>query len=142
MKLEIEYYPRAVAARAVLRVRYNQWWRAMKSSAEVVVGVVEEGDFAERVVAASRLRPVLVDFSAEWCAPCRAIEPVMARIAEEYAGRVSVLKVDADENMKLCGHYRLRGFPTVLLFVGGEEVDRFGGFKPTPQIREFLDRHL
>ena len=102
----------------------------------------DEHNFQERVLAASHERPVLVDFSADWCGPCRAIAPVMNKIAEEYAERLSVIQIDADENMKLCGHYRLRGFPTVLLFVAGEEVGRFGGFKPTPQVREFIDGHL
>ena len=102
----------------------------------------EEKNFTQVVVEASRERPVLVDFSAEWCAPCRAIEPVMHKIADELAGRLTVVKVDADENMKLCGHYRLRGFPTVLLFADGEEQGRFAGFRPTHQVKEFIDDHL
>lgn len=102
----------------------------------------DEKSFAEVVVEASREKPVLVDFSAEWCSPCRAIEPVMHKIADELAERITVVKVDADENMKLCGHYRLRGFPTVLLFDGGEELGRFAGFRPTPQVKEFIEEHL
>ncbi|GAB6040086.1 thioredoxin family protein [Endothiovibrio diazotrophicus] len=108
----------------------------------VAIIEVDEGNFADAVVAASHQKPVLVDFSAEWCAPCRAIEPVMHKIADEMGERLTVAKVDADENMKLCGHYRLRGFPTVLLFQNGEEKGRFAGFKPTPQVKEFVEQHL
>ena len=102
----------------------------------------DEHNFAQVVVEGSKERPVLVDFSAEWCAPCRAIEPVMHKIADEMVDRLTVVKVDADENMKLCGHYRLRGFPTVLLFQNGEEKGRFAGFRPTHQVKDFIEEHL
>lgn len=102
----------------------------------------EEADFNQKVIEASAERPVLVDFTAEWCGPCLSLAPVLERVIPEYEGRVVLAKVDADENMKLCGHYRLRGFPTVLLFINGEEVDRFAGAKPPGFVREFIDRFL
>jgi thioredoxin 1 len=83
-----------------------------------------------------------VDFWADWCSPCLVIAPQLARVIPEYEGRVLLAKIDADENMKLAGRYKLRGFPTLILFIDGEEVDRFGGAKPAQAIREFLDRHL
>lgn len=102
----------------------------------------EVDNFKERVIEASYETPILVDFTADWCGPCLALGPVLDRVIPEYAGRILLAKVDADENMKLCGHYRLRGFPTVLLFKDGEEVERFSGAKPPTFVREFIDRHL
>jgi putative thioredoxin len=101
-----------------------------------------EDDFAECVLAASSRTPVLVDFWADWCGPCRVLTPVLERLAEEYAGRFVLAKVEADENMRLAGRYKLRGFPTAILFVNGEPVDQFSGARPPVFVREFLDQHL
>jgi putative thioredoxin len=101
-----------------------------------------EHDFRERVLAASHSTPVLVDFWADWCGPCLALTPVLERVVAAFAGRVLLAKVEADENMRLAGHYRLRGFPTVLLFQGGEERARFTGAKPVHWVHEFLEQHL
>ena len=103
---------------------------------------VNEDDFAERVIASSSSTPVLVDFWADWCPPCRVLTPVLERLVEEYAGRFVLAKVEADENMKLAGRYKLRGFPTAILFVNGEPVDQFSGARPPDYVREFLDRYL
>ncbi len=101
-----------------------------------------EDDFAERVIAASAHTPVLVDFWADWCGPCRVLTPVLERLVEEYAGRFVLAKVEADENMRLAGRYKLRGFPTAILFVNGEPVEQFSGARPPGFVREFLDQHL
>ncbi len=101
-----------------------------------------EDDFAERVIGASATTPVLVDFWADWCPPCRVLTPVLERLAGEYAGGFVLAKVEADENMKLAGRYQLRGFPTAILFVKGEPVDQFSGARSPDYVREFLDRHL
>ncbi len=103
---------------------------------------VNEADFAERVLAASAHTPVLVDFWADWCPPCRVLTPVLERLADEYAGRFVLAKIEADENMRLAGRYKLRGFPTAILFVKGEPVDQFSGARPPDYVREFIDRHL
>jgi len=105
---------------------------------------VHEPDFAQRVLEESGHRPVLVDFWADWCSPCHALAPHLYRLIEELRGSVLLAKVEVDEgeNMKLAGHYRLRGFPTVLLFHRGEEVGRFSGARSTPWLRDWLDEHV
>ena len=103
---------------------------------------VTVNDFDEKVIAASHELPVMVDFWAEWCPPCVALDPALKQVLSEYAGRVRLGKVEVDDNMKLAGHYKLRGFPTVLLFKDGEIVDRFHGAKPVQFLREFLEPHL
>jgi putative thioredoxin len=107
------------------------------------VHTVHYEDFQERVVAASNLRPVLVDLWADWCAPCRLIEPVLERVITDYAGRVHLARVEVDdgENMRVAGHYRVRGFPTVILFEQGEERGRFHGALPARHIVEFIVQH-
>jgi putative thioredoxin len=101
-----------------------------------------EQDFNENVLQASAHTPVLVDFWAEWCPPCRSLTPVLEKVVRAGGGKVRLAKVDADENMKLAGRYQLRGFPTVILFVNGEEVGRFASFRPENFVREFIDSHL
>lgn len=111
-------------------------------AADATIIDINEGDFQARVIDASHGTPVMVDFWAEWCPPCRALTPVLERVAAEYGGRVILAKVDADENMKLAGRYQLRGFPTVILFIGGVEVGRFSSARTPEYVREFLDPHL
>ncbi len=103
---------------------------------------IDSPEFEERVIEASHNQPVLVDFWADWCSPCLMIAPILAKVIPEYEGKVVLAKVDADENMKLCGHYRLRGFPTIMMFINGAEVGRFGGSKPAHEVRRFIDTHL
>lgn len=111
---------------------------------EELVFDVHLNTFAEAVLAASESRPVLVDFWADWCAPCHAIAPTLLRVIQEQAGRVVLAKLEVDEgeNMKLAGHYQVRGFPTVILFINGEERARFSSAKPRQFIERFLDEHL
>lgn len=101
-------------------------------------------DFKQKVLQASLDQPVLVDFWAVWCAPCHAIAPHTKRVVEGRKGAVRLVKVEVDEgkNMKLAGHYRLRGFPTIMLFEKGEEKGRFSGSRATHWIDEWLDEHL
>ena len=105
---------------------------------------VDRPDFEEKVIAASREGPILVDFWADWCSPCHALTPHLEKAVAEYQGALRLAKVEVDEgdNMKLAGHYRLRGFPTVILFRDGEERGRFSGARSTVQIRDWLREHL
>ncbi len=99
-------------------------------------------EFQKRVIHGSHQQPVLVDIGTDWCGPCLALDPILERVIPEYRGRVVLAKIDADENMKIAGHYRVRGFPTVILFIDGEEVDRFHSAKPFYVVREFIDRNI
>ena len=102
---------------------------------------VTETDFSEKVLAASRNLPVMVDFWADWCPPCRALTPVLEKVARGLHGEVLLAKVEVDDNMRLAGRYQLRGFPTVILFVQGEEAGRFTGARSEQQVRVFLSDH-
>lgn len=100
-------------------------------------------DFDTRVVEASHDRPILVDLWAEWCSPCLVVAPILEKISEEFGDRLGIAKVEVDEgeNMKIAGHYKVRGFPTLILFQHGQEVARFSGAKPLQFIRSFIEEH-
>jgi putative thioredoxin len=104
--------------------------------------VTTEQDFAEVVVAASAERPVLVDFWAPWCGPCRTLMPMLERIADDYAGRFTLAKVNTDEEQRIAGQFGIRSIPTVILFHHGQVVEQFVGVQPEAAIRALLDRHL
>ena len=101
-------------------------------------------DYDEKVIAASHDVPILVDLWADWCMPCLVIAPKLKELIAQYEGRLKLakLEVDAGENMKLAGKYKVRGFPTVILFINGEEKARFHGAQPLSFLREFVDEHL
>jgi putative thioredoxin len=107
------------------------------------IHTVDYEDFDRKVLEASHERSILVDLWAEWCSPCVVIAPVLERVIAGYGGRVHLAKVevDAGHNMKLAGHYRVRGFPTILLFEDGEERGRFHGAHPLPFVKSFLSKH-
>jgi putative thioredoxin len=98
--------------------------------------------FMSDVVEASARTPVLVDFWAPWCAPCRQLEPVLERLAKEYAGRFRLAKVNTDEQQELSQQIGIRSLPTVVLFKDRTSVDHFVGVAPEAQIRQMLDKHL
>ncbi len=104
---------------------------------------VDLADFDDKVIEASKATPVIVDFWADWCPPCRALTPVLERVTLSFAGRLKLAKieVDAGANMKLAGRYALKGFPTVLLFIDGDIQGRFSGARAEHWVKEFLMAH-
>ncbi len=100
----------------------------------------EEHTFDELVVARSHEVPVLVDIGAEWCSPCRVLGPMLEKLAEEYGGKFVLAKVDADENMKIAGRHKVKGFPTVVAYSRGQEIDRFHSAQPMHFLRSFIDK--
>lgn len=100
---------------------------------------VTEKDFDVRVVARSHAVPVLVDIGADWCAPCRVLTPLLERLAKDYDGAFVLANVDADENMKLAGRHKVRGFPTVIAYSRGREIDRFHSAQTEGFLRRFID---
>lgn len=101
---------------------------------------VDADAFSRVVIEGSRQVPVVVDFWAAWCGPCKVLKPLLEKLAEEFQGKFLLAKVDADRNQALAGQYGVRGIPSVKAFVNGEIVDEFSGALPESQVREFLDR--
>jgi thioredoxin 1 len=101
---------------------------------------VNEADFSAEVLESTM--PVLVDFGAEWCAPCKMLDPIVDQIADEYADRMRVAKIDADANPGIVMKYGIMGMPTLLLFKNGEPVERISGFKSKSKILDKLTEHL
>lgn len=101
---------------------------------------VDEADFERRVVQAGR--PALVDFSAEWCGPCRAIGPTIEGLADDYADRVTVAKVDIDQSPALAARYGVRSVPTVMLLDGGQVRRVYVGARPGQEYRDGVESLL
>ena len=101
---------------------------------------VTDSDFAQQVLNSDK--PVLVDFWAEWCAPCRALGPVLESLSEDYSGRAKIAKLDVDANQQVAMKYGIRSIPTVILFDKGEVVDSFVGVRPKPDYEASLIKAL
>ncbi len=101
---------------------------------------VTDANFEQAVLRSDQ--PVLVDFWAEWCAPCRAIAPVLESLSEDYDGRATIAKLDIDANQQVAMKYGIRSIPTVMLFNQGEIVDTLVGVRPKPDYASSLEKLL
>ena len=101
---------------------------------------VTQSTFSTQVLGADK--PVLVDFWAPWCGPCRMLSPVVEKVAGQLGDRVTLVKLNTDENPQIAGDYQVSGIPCLILFKGGKAVDRIVGFVPEQHIRQMLDKHL
>ena len=101
---------------------------------------VTDADFDEAVLASET--PVLVDFWATWCGPCRMIAPVLEQIAKEHAGKLKIAKMDYDANPSVPARYSVLGLPTLLLFKNGEPVQQITGAKPKRALLQLLQPHV
>ncbi len=96
----------------------------------------------QQLIDESYIRPVLVDFWASWCAPCKSLMPILEKLANEYAGGFLLAKVNADELEMISSQFGVRSLPTVMLIKDGQPVDGFAGALPEPQVRELLEKYL
>jgi thioredoxin 1 len=101
---------------------------------------IEETKFEENVIKAAL--PVLVDFWAPWCGPCRMVAPVVEELAKEYEGKVSFVKINVDNNQKVASKYGVMSIPTLILFINGQPVANIVGYRPKPELKKSLDTAL
>ncbi len=99
-----------------------------------------EKNFGDEVIKSAV--PVLVDFWAPWCGPCKMIAPVVKELADEYSGRIKVGKLNTDENLNIATQYQISSIPTLLIFKGGKPVSKLIGFKPKAELKKLLDNAL
>ncbi len=107
-----------------------------------VVEIQDSAHFEQQVVEASKQQPVLVDFWADWCQPCKTLIPLLMNLSNEYKGAFIMAKVNADEQQELVAAAGVRNLPSVKLFKDGVMVDEFTGAKPEAELRQFLDAHI
>ena len=106
----------------------------------MVIKDTDTRNFVKDVLEASRERPVLVDFWAEWCGPCKQLTPVLEKLVREQKGKVALIKLDIDRNPDIAAQLRIQSIPTVFAFYQGQPLDAFQGALPESQLRQFIER--
>jgi putative thioredoxin len=115
---------------------------AQRAEPSPVVVDVTDADFADAVIEESKRRPVVVDFWADWCQPCKTLGPILELVAEEKGGEFLLAKLDVDANQRTAQQFRVMSIPNVWAFVDGKPVDQFVGAVPEPVVREWIGRLL
>lgn len=118
------------------------WLPRLAMSDSSFVFNADAASFSSLVLEASARVPVLADFWAEWCGPCRSLAPVLEKLADEYQGRFLLVKIDTDREQELAHQFAIRSLPTVKLFVDGVAADEFLGAQPESQVRALLERYV
>lgn len=104
------------------------------------IAKMSEGNFQNEVLESSQ--PVLVDFTAVWCGPCKMLDPVVKQLAQDWDGKAKVVKLDVDENPNLAMNYGVMGVPTLMLFKNGEPVERVTGYQPKDRLEKKFSAHF
>ncbi len=112
----------------------------MNATAHIVE--IDESNAQQLLIEESMTRPVIVDFWADWCGPCKQLMPILEKLAEEYQGAFLLAKVNADEQQMLAQQLGVRSLPTVMVIKDGQPIDGFSGAQPESAVREMLDKHL
>lgn len=100
-----------------------------------------DDNFEEEVLKEAN-QPVLVDFGATWCPPCKMLEPIIEELAEDFEGKVKIGKIDVDQNKKYAVQYKVQSIPTLILFKNGEAVETLMGLQQKDKLAELLNKHL
>jgi len=111
------------------------------SNSPYIIDITLE-NFQQVILEGSMQQPVLIDFWADWCAPCKQLLPILTKLADEYQGKFILAKVNIEEQQELAAQFQVRSVPTVMLVSQGQLVDQFNGAKPESEIRAFLEPHL
>ena len=101
---------------------------------------ISDDTFEENVI--KKGQPIIVDFWAEWCGPCKQIGPILEEISDEYSGKITIGKLDVDENPESPGKFQIRGIPTMLLFNNGELIDTKVGMSSKADLTEWIDKNI
>jgi thioredoxin 1 len=115
-------------------------WQDRKEDGMSKPADVTDGSFETEVLKSDK--PVLVDFWAPWCGPCRMVAPVVEELADEYSERVKFFKLNTDDNMNTAATYGIRSIPTLLMFKSGQLVDQIIGFRPKGDLKRVIDKAL
>ena len=124
----------------MVEIRGGQWRRTGPTQTHTMVTELNDTDFKNALESATT--PILVDFSASWCAPCKALAPTIDKVADDYAGKMSVYKVDIDNAQETAASFGIMSVPTCIFFRDGKEVDRFMGNADLHTVKGHVDRVL